>query len=314
MIIDKSFFQMNTSLQLYGHNDTFDNFIKLYENGLFPKVNLISGEKGIGKFTLFFHLIIYIFSKEYKQQYDLTNKSIDQDNLILNKIKSRTFQNYFYFSNEDKNTLTIDKIREVKKQLYNSTLDNKPRFIIFDDVEFINTNVANSLLKMIEEPNNNNFFILINNKKNKLIDTVKSRSIETKIFLNFEQKNIILKKMLESNKIDDHFIFNYLRLSTPAMILKYYYIFSEINAKLNSNFYDVTSKLLDKYKKNKEDSYIECIKFFLDIKMNEKNCFKKDNLTSPLKIKSDLLKILYDYKKSNLTNNLVLNFVKSSIN
>ena len=34
---------MNTSLQLYGHNDTFDNFIKLYENGLFPKVNLISG-------------------------------------------------------------------------------------------------------------------------------------------------------------------------------------------------------------------------------------------------------------------------------
>ncbi len=311
---DKSIFQMNTSLQLFGHNDIFDNFIKLYEKGLFPKVNLISGEKGIGKFTLFFHLLICIFSKEYKQQYDLSNKSIDKNNLILNKIKSGTFQNFFYFSNENKNKLTIDQIREVKKHLYTTTLDNKPRFIIFDDVEFINTNVANSLLKMIEEPNNNNYFILINNKKNKLIDTIRSRSIETKVFLNLEQKTLILKKLLEFNKLDDHFVFDYLRFSTPAMILKYYYIFSEINAKPNSTFYEVTSLLLDKYKKNKQDSYIECIKFFLDIKINEKNCFEKDNLASPLKIKSDLFKILYDYKKFNLTNNLVLNFVKSSIN
>ena len=41
------------------------NFVKLFENKNLPKVNLVSGEKGIGKFTLIYHFIIYIFSKEY---------------------------------------------------------------------------------------------------------------------------------------------------------------------------------------------------------------------------------------------------------
>ncbi len=230
MLSDKNLHQNNISLQLFGHDDLFHNFVKLYKNKNLPKVNLVSGEKGIGKFTLFFHLIIYIFSKEYKQKYNLDFKLIDENNLILNKIKSHTFQNYFYFSNEDKNKLSIEKVREVKRKLYSSTLDDKPRFIIFDDVEFINNNVANSLLKMIEEPSNNNYFILINNKKAKLIDTLKSRSIETKIFLNFDQKDLILKNLLKNQNISDHFVFDYLHLTTPAMLLKYYNILTEINA------------------------------------------------------------------------------------
>ena len=116
----------------------------------------------------------------------------------MKKINSKTFENFVYFPNENKNKVSIEKIREIKKDLYNSTLDNNPRFIIFDDVEFLNTNVANSLLKMIEEPGKNNYFILINNKRNNLIETLKSRSIETKIFLNTEQKNLILKKILNN--------------------------------------------------------------------------------------------------------------------
>ena len=111
----------------------------------------------------------------------------------MSKFKSKTFQNFVYFPNEDKNKLSIDNVREIKNDLNSSTLDNNPRFIVFDDVEFMNNNVVNSLLKMIEEPSNNNYFILINNKRNKLIETLKSRSIETKIFLNNDQKNLILK-------------------------------------------------------------------------------------------------------------------------
>ena len=83
----------------------------------------------------------------------------------MKKINSKTFENFVYFPNENKNKLSIEKIREIKKDFNNSTLDNNPRFIIFDDVEFLNNNVVNSLLKMIEEPGKNNYFILINNKK-----------------------------------------------------------------------------------------------------------------------------------------------------
>ena len=87
----------------------------------------------------------------YKEPYNLDKKSIGDNNLILNKINSKTFQNFIYFPNEIKNKVSVERVREIKKELYNSTLDNNPRFIIFDDVEFLNTNVVNSLLKMIEE-------------------------------------------------------------------------------------------------------------------------------------------------------------------
>ena len=309
----KSLDNINTSLDLYGHDDVLMNFIKLYENGNFPKVSLITGEKGIGKFTLIFHLIIYIFSKFYKQPYDLSKKSIDESNLILSKFNSKTFQNFVYFANEDKNKLSIEKVREIKKDFNNSTLDNNPRFIVFDDTELLNNNVVNSLLKMIEEPGNNNFYILINNKRNKLIETLKSRSIETKIFLNPEQKNLILKKILDNHNINDNFLLNYSHLASPGMFIKYYYILNEMRTELDTSLYELTSKLLEKYKKEKQEIYIDCIKFFLEIKYNNNNLFKKQNIIPLLKLKNDIFKILYEYKRFNLTNNSVLNIVKNSI-
>ena len=166
---------------------------------------------------------------------------------------------------------------------------------------------------MIEEPSNNNYFILINNKKGKLIDTLKSRSIETKIFLNFDQKDLILKNLLKNQNFSDSFVFDYLHLTTPAMLLKYYNILNEINADSNTSFFDVTAHLLDKYKKNKQDIYIDCIKFFLEIKFHKK-IFSTKNITSLFETKNGILKILYEYQKFNLSNNSVLNFVKNSIN
>ena len=310
---NQSLDNINTSLDLYGHDDVLMNFIKLYESGNFPKVSLITGEKGIGKFTLIFHLIIYIFSKFYKQPYDLSKKSIDESNLILSKFNSKTFQNFVYFANEDKNKLSIEKVREIKKDFNNSTLDNNPRFIVFDDTELLNNNVVNSLLKMIEEPGNNNFYILINNKRNKLIETLKSRSIETKIFLNPEQKNLILKKILDNHNINDNFLLNYSHLASPGMFIKYYYILNEMRTERDTSLYELTSKLLEKYKKEKQEVYIDCIKFFLEIKYNNNNLFKKKNIIPLLKLKNDIFKILYEYKRFNLTNNSVLNIVKNSI-
>ena len=102
---------------------------------------------------------------------------------------------------------------------------------------------------------------MINNKRNNLIETLKSRSIETKIFLNNDQKNLILKKLLDDHNIDDNFALNYSYLSSQGMFIKYYYILNEINAELNTSFYQLTSKLLEKYKKEKKEIYIECIKF-----------------------------------------------------
>ena len=45
------------------------------------------------------------------------------------------------------------------------------RFIIFDDVEYLNNNCVNALLKTIEEPIEINHFVLINNQNNNILET-----------------------------------------------------------------------------------------------------------------------------------------------
>ena len=52
--------------KLIGHNTIFDELISFYNNGILPSKILLSGKKGIGKCTLGYHLINYIFSKMKK--------------------------------------------------------------------------------------------------------------------------------------------------------------------------------------------------------------------------------------------------------
>ena len=49
------------SLKLFALKEYFFDLAKLFESKRLPKVILLTGEKGIGKFTLSFHLINYIF-------------------------------------------------------------------------------------------------------------------------------------------------------------------------------------------------------------------------------------------------------------
>ena len=55
------------SHKLIGLNSYFTEMVKLYELNKFPKVLLLNGRKGIGKFTLINHFLNYVFSKEEKR-------------------------------------------------------------------------------------------------------------------------------------------------------------------------------------------------------------------------------------------------------
>ena len=91
---------------------------------------------------------------------------------------------------EKPNVVSIDDIRQLKTKLSKTPLVNSSRFTIIDDIELINLNSANALLKLIEEPSDYDYFFLINNKCNKVIETLISRSLEFKIFLSSRAKKI----------------------------------------------------------------------------------------------------------------------------
>ena len=78
-----------SQLSLFGHQSEFINFIELYQSQKLPNKILLSGEKGIGKSTLAYHIINYILSNDEDFSYDSKNFKINPDNktfkLIVNK-------------------------------------------------------------------------------------------------------------------------------------------------------------------------------------------------------------------------------------
>ena len=143
--INKKNLSQYSSLKLFGLNDYFYDFINVYKLKKMPKVILLTGEKGIGKFTLSFHLINYILSIGKAFKYDLENFEINNKNNFYNLIMSNICENFIYISNENTKKTSIEDIRNIKKNFNTTSFNNLPRFTILDDVDLLNINAANSL-------------------------------------------------------------------------------------------------------------------------------------------------------------------------
>ena len=66
--------------KLYGLNKYFDELAEFYRKGIYPNKILFSGQKGIGKSTLAYHLINFILSENEEQPYDCKNYRINSEN------------------------------------------------------------------------------------------------------------------------------------------------------------------------------------------------------------------------------------------
>ena len=173
-------------LSLYGHHLEFCNFIDLYRKKKLPNKILLSGEKGIGKSTLAYHIINCILSFDEDHFYDEKNFKINPDNKSFKLILNKSNPNFILIDiDDDKKNIDINQIRNLILTLNKSSFNRKPRFVLIDNIELLNINSVNALLKIVEEPNDNIYFILINNDK-KILPTLKSRCLNYNIHLKSE--------------------------------------------------------------------------------------------------------------------------------
>ena len=84
----------SSQLNLFSHKEDFQKFINLYKNNNLPNKILFSGEKGIGKCTLAYHLINYILSSNEDFIYDLDNLEIIPDNKSFKLVQNKTNSNF----------------------------------------------------------------------------------------------------------------------------------------------------------------------------------------------------------------------------
>jgi hypothetical protein len=303
------FFDSKNSLSLFGLDKNFEFISKLYSNQNLPRVIMFSGNKGSGKATLINHFLYSIFDIE---NYDLENLNTSGNSIFLKQFQNNIFSNIIYISGADFKSMKIEDIRNLKKIILQSTISNKDRFIIFDDIELFNHNSLNALLKTIEEPSKKNYFFLINNKSKPLLETIKSRAIEIKIFLDESQRLEIIDKLVSYYKLDLVLNPKSSQLS-PGNFVKYNHICKEHDIFPTNDFVENLTLLINLYKKNKDILYINLAFFigncyFQHLKKN--NLFKNDKI---FEIKNYIFSSLNSFMLYNINQNTLINAINDKI-
>ena len=179
-----------SSYKLYGYDNLFLEFDNLLNNNLLPNKILLSGINGIGKYTFAVHFTNYALSKNEDDSYSFESKQININNKSYKLMNNSTHPNFNLINLKiNKKNIEIEQIRNIINYSQKSSFNQNKRFILIDNIELLTKNASNSLLKLLEEPPENLYFILIHDNSYRILETIKSRSINFKI--NFTNKSII---------------------------------------------------------------------------------------------------------------------------
>jgi DNA polymerase-3 subunit delta' len=248
-----SYLEPINQTKLYGLEKYFTELVRFYNNGNYPNKILFSGQKGIGKATLAFHFINYVLTMNDEKKYDIESYQINSESSEFKTINNKSNTNLITIDvNEDKKSIDINQIRELIINLNKSSFNKKPRFVLIDNIELLNINSINALLKILEEPNENINFILIHNNR-KILSTLLSRCINFKISLSNNDYLKISNQLLNNdlNNLVSNELINY--YFTPGEIYRLVQFSSENDYDLSNIDLKNFLKILindTQYKKN----------------------------------------------------------------
>lgn len=300
-------FNPKKTLKLVGLEKNFIFFRNLLQSDKLPKVILLTGDQGIGKNTLVNHLMFFYFNKN-----NYNNEECHfEDKIFLKKYFNNLIPNIIYLDGDNSKSTKIEEIRNLKESLLKSNLNDFKRFVILDNVEKINKNSLNALLKLIEEPSNNNF-ILINNKTSPLIDTIKSRCIEFKVIISKNNRDRIINFLINYHKQKSVFEANFISVS-PGNFLKFNYIFEKNKINTNDKFLFILNKLINLFKKEKENIYKDLIIYFTEYHFKKISLQRSVDLENISKNRYLVLSNINDFFFYNLNQNTLLNSLENKI-
>ncbi len=250
------------------------DLIRLYKADIYPNKLLLSGLKGIGKSTLAYHFINYVLSEDEDFKYDVSNYKINPESSTFKTILNKSNTNLITIDfDSDKKLIDINQIRELIISLNKTSFNNKPRFVLIDNIELLNKSSINALLKIIEEPNKNINFLLINNNR-KILSTLLSRCINYKINISNKEclkisENLLGEKL--ENLINKDLINYYF---TPGTIYYLAKFAKQYNYDLSNLELKDLLKIIIKEKHYKNDSFMKYMIFYL-----VESYFRKLNLS-----------------------------------
>ena len=290
---------------LYGHDDLFKNLTSLFSKKKLPNKIIFNGADGVGKATFIYHLINFVLSNNEDNSYNINAKEINENNKSYFDLINNINFNFKHLKVDDyKKIISIEETREIINFFNKSSINNKPKIFFLEGAENLNKNSSNSILKILEElPKDNYFFIsYIENKF--LLETIKSRCFNCRLFINLKDNILIKKKLFKQFQTNNEIIKNL----SPGINLKINTLFNELE--INSE--DFSNKILAMQnfylgeKSNKilglMHMYIE--NYFYEM-LNKKNFFKY------FRIRNKINNIIYNVNSFN--NEIKSNFYEINL-
>ena len=177
---------------LLGQSAAEATFLAAYNLGRLHHGWLITGPRGVGKATLAWRLARFLlatpdtdgmFAPPPPTNLDIpANHPVHRRTLALSEPRLFLLRRPWDDKAERlRAEITVDEVRRMKSYFALSAADGGQRVAIIDAVDDMNTNAANALLKLLEEPPARVTLLLISHQPARLLPTIRSRCRELRV-------------------------------------------------------------------------------------------------------------------------------------
>jgi len=169
---------------LFGHHEAEAALLSAYRSGRIPHAWLIGGPQGIGKATLAYRMARFVLTHPNPHADKVQRAGtlvLDPNNPVARQIAAGahggllTLERTLNDRGVMRTVITVDETRETISFFGSTAAVDGWRVCIVDTVDELNSNAANALLKILEEPPQRSLFLLVSHAPRRVIATIQSR-------------------------------------------------------------------------------------------------------------------------------------------
>ncbi len=180
---------------LIGQDAAQADFLNAFTSDRLHHGWLLTGPRGVGKATLAWSIARFLLATPIADPNNMfgappppTTLAIDPENPVARRMNAGAEAGLFVLRRpyDDKTKklrqqITVDEVRRLKNFFAMSAADGGRRVVIVDAADEMNTNAANALLKLLEEPPARSTLLLVSHQPTRLLPTIRSRCRELRL-------------------------------------------------------------------------------------------------------------------------------------
>lgn len=196
---------------LKGHQAAEETLLRQYRSGRMHHGWLFAGPRGIGKATLAYRLARFLLSfPDPRLAGERTSLFIPAEAPVAHRIAARGHADlisleraYDAKAERLKSEIAVDDVRKASAFFGRTAGEGGWRICIVDAAEDLNTESANALLKILEEPPGRSLFILVSHQPGRLLPTIRSRCLRLDLGPLSEAETIAVLETMGEHKPED---------------------------------------------------------------------------------------------------------------